>query len=106
LVEIQQTLFSEAKTRMNSNIVTGLTKFSDVADYFGAEEDEGTGGFRGWVRAPWCRASGAELEKIEDQLKALKLTFRNVPLDSEGASGKCIFTGADGVEDILIARSY
>jgi prolyl-tRNA synthetase len=46
------------------------------------------------------------MDAIEDQLKALKLTIRNAPMDQPETKGKCIFTGKDGVEEILIARSY
>jgi prolyl-tRNA synthetase len=39
-------------------------------------------------------------------LKALKLTIRNAPLHQPAQHGVCIFTGAPGVEQILIARAY
>ncbi len=58
------------------------------------------------MRAGWSRPSGDELESVVERLKKLKLTLRNVPMDS-GADGKlCIFTGRPAVEDILIARAY
>ena len=46
------------------------------------------------------------VDAIEGKLKALKLTLRNVPGDQPTSFGKCIFTGAPGVEEILIARAY
>jgi len=43
---------------------------------------------------------------VVERLKALKLTFRNVPNDAAPAAGTCIFTGAPAVERILVARAY
>ena len=48
----------------------------------------------------------AELETVVEKLKAEKLTFRNVPRESEPADGTCIFTGEPAVERILVARAY
>ena len=48
----------------------------------------------------------AELEKVGERLKALKLTMRNAPLTQPSAYGVCIFTGRPAAEEILIARAY
>jgi prolyl-tRNA synthetase len=106
LAEIQASLFQEAKTRLDANIHTEFDSFDAIADYFGkAAEDEG-GAFKGWVRAPWARPTGAELDAAEARLKAFKLTLRNIPLDQRPPAGRCVFTGRPAVEDILIARAY
>jgi prolyl-tRNA synthetase len=102
LVDIQATLYGEAKARLDGNIRTGLKDFAAVADYFGADDDS----FKGWVRAPWSRPSGAALEAIDKKLKALKLTIRNAPMDQPASFAPCVFTGAPGVEEILIGRAY
>jgi prolyl-tRNA synthetase len=104
LEDIQSNLFNEAKARMDAAIKTDVTTFDQLAEYF-AGDDEG-GEFKGWVRAPWCKPEGAELEAIAEKLKKLKLTLRNVPLGQPGTSGKCLFTGKPGVEEILISRAY
>ena len=57
------------------------------------------------MRAPWSRPTGPALEAVEERLKALKLTLRNIPLDSR-AGGTCLFTGQPAVEEVLIARAY
>ena len=62
--------------------------------------------YPGWVEAQWSRPGGAALDKVVEQLKALKLTLRNVPLDAEPADGKCLFTGEPAVERIYVARAY
>ncbi|HEY0301143.1 MAG TPA: aminoacyl--tRNA ligase-related protein, partial [Rhizomicrobium sp.] len=107
LAEMQANLFREAKARLDANIKTGVTDFAGLADFFGAaSDDEDSGEFKGWVRAPWCRPTGAELDAIDTRLKTLKLTLRNVPMDQPKTFGACIFTGRPGVEEILISRAY
>jgi prolyl-tRNA synthetase len=104
LEEIQSNLFNEAKARMDAAIKSDVTTFEQLAEYF-AGDDEG-GEFKGWVRAAWCKPEGAELDAIDEKLKKLKLTLRNVPLGQSGTTGKCLFTGKPGVEEILISRAY
>jgi prolyl-tRNA synthetase len=107
LAEIQTTLFKEAKARLDANIRTDIKSWDALAEYFGAGvDDEESGEFKGWVRAPWSKPSGAELEALDTKLKTLKLTLRNVPLGQSGPVGACIFTGKPGVEEILISRAY
>ena len=108
LVAIQAALFDEAKIRLQASIRTDIDSFEGLAAYFGpaAEDDDAAAAFKGWVRAPWSRPTGAALEAVEARLKTLKLTIRNAPLDQPAAFGPCLFTGAPGVEDILIARAY
>jgi prolyl-tRNA synthetase len=99
LEDIQASLYSEAKTRLEANIRRDVT---DLAAHFSGDE----AGFAGWVEVQWARPTGDALDKIVAQLKALKLTMRNSPLDAASASGKCFFTGEDAVERILIGRTY
>jgi len=115
LADIQATLFREAKGRLDANIITGIKTFDELEAYFGAgpgdeEEDDdtglGSGQFKGWVRAPWSRPEGAALDAIDERLKRLKLTLRNVPMGQSGVTGTCLFTGAPALEEILISRSY
>jgi len=106
LAEIQNALFQEAKSRLHANIRSDLSTFEAIGAYFGAACDEEGGAFKGWVRAPWARPTGAELDAVETRLKEFKLTLRNIPLDQSPPTGVCIFTGRPAVEDILIARAY
>jgi prolyl-tRNA synthetase len=108
LAEIQANLFAEAKARLDGNIRADLKDFDAIAAFFGAasEDDDAKSGFKGWVRAPWARPTGAELEDVETRLKALKLTLRNIPADQSTASGACVFTGRPAIEEIIIARAY
>ncbi len=108
LSEIQANLYAEAKKRLDTNIRTDVKTFDQLAEYFGAgsEDEDASGDFKGWVRAPWCKPSGAELDAIDARLKQLKLTLRNSPLDQGKPSGHCLFTGKQAEEEILIARAY
>ena len=108
LASIQQTLFDQAKAMLDTNIRRDITTFEGLVEYFGAaaEDDEDTLAFKGWVRAPWSRPTGEALEAVVQKLKAQKLTLRNAPLDQPNSFGPCIFTGAAGVEEVLIGRAY
>ena len=73
-----------------------------MAAYFGEDDDS----FKGWVRVAWSKPTGAALEAVEQKLKSLKLTIRNAPEGQPETFGTCIFTGAPGIEEILIGRAY
>ena len=73
-----------------------------MTTYFGEDDDS----FKGWVRVAWSKPTGAALEAVEQKLKSLKLTIRNAPEGQPETFGTCIFTGAPGIEEILIGRAY
>ncbi len=102
LVEIQAGLYADARHRLDSNIKTGVTDWAGVEEYFSGDEDA----FKGWLKVSWAKPGGAELEAVETKLKTLKLTIRNAPLQQPAAFAPCLFTGAPGVEEILIGRAY
>ncbi len=101
LADIQKSLFDEAAARRDANIVRDIASFDALADFFNADAR-----FPGWVEVQWSRPTGAGLEAVVERLKALKLTFRNVPLNAQAADGACIFTGEPAVERIYVARAY
>ena len=101
LESIQAALFAEAAARRDAQIERGVTDLDGLAAYF-AEDRK----FPGWVELGWSRPTGAALDKVVEQLKALKLTIRNTPLDAPVPSGTCPFTGEPAVETILIALAY
>lgn len=100
LEEIQSGLHSEARARMDANITR------DVPDFAAMEAHFGKGGKPGWLEIEWSKPSGADLDKVVERLKALKLTLRNVAQDALPATGACIFTGAPAVERVLVGRAY
>jgi prolyl-tRNA synthetase len=98
LEEIQTGLHAEAKARLDDNIRRDVT---DLAAHYSGDDR-----FAGWVEVQWSRPTGAVLDGIVEQLKALKLTMRNTPLDAAPADGACFFTGEPAVERVLIGRTY
>lgn len=101
LEEIQQNLFNEAAARRDANITCGVTSMDEVAAHFGEDKR-----YPGWLEVQWSKPTGEALDKVVEQLKALKLTLRNVPRDAAPADGACIFTGEPAVERVLVARAY
>ncbi|RSY77692.1 proline--tRNA ligase [Sphingomonas koreensis] len=101
LEEIQTALHSQARAKLDANIVRGVDSFDALKTHF-----EGSGKYPGWVEVQWAKPTGEELDKAVERIKALKLTFRNVPLDAAPADGTCMFTGRPAVERILVARAY
>ncbi|NJS13723.1 MAG: proline--tRNA ligase [Sphingopyxis sp.] len=98
LESVERNLFAEARGRLNSNIARNVV---DIAAHFGNDDK-----FIGWAEVQWSRPTGPALDKVVEQLKALKLTMRNVPVDAAPADGTCIFTGEPAVERILVGRAY
>ena len=96
---VQADLSSEANKRLQANIARDVT---DLAAHFRGGEEKAVG----WVEVQWARPTGAALAKIVEQLKALKLTMRNIPMDAAAVDGPCFFTGAKAVERILVGRTY
>jgi prolyl-tRNA synthetase len=100
LEDIQQSLFTEARDRRDTNILR-VDSFEALAEHFGEDRR-----YPGWAEVQWSRPTGAALDAVTERLKALKLTFRNVALGAEPASGACLFTGDKAVERIYVARAY
>lgn len=101
LASIQASLHAEATAKRDANIVRGLTSVAELAEFF-AEDKK----YPGWVELAWSRPTGAALDAVVEQLKALKLTIRNTPLGGRPVEGTCPFTGQPAVEWIYVARSY
>ena len=101
LEKIQAALHGEAKERLDSNITRGVEHWSDVERFYKENKK-----YPGWLEVQWCKASGDELAAIEERLKKLKLTFRNVPVDAGAVDGNCIFSGKPADERIIIGKAY
>jgi len=101
LEAIQTALYQEARVRRDAQIERGVSDLDGLAAYFAEDK-----AFPGWVELCWSRPTGAALDKVVEQLKALKLTIRNTPMDAAPAEGLCPFTGEPAVERILVARAY
>ena len=99
LENVQADLSNDANNWLRGNIARDVT---DLAAHFKGSEDKVVG----WVEVQWSRPTGSALAKIVEQLKELKLTMRNRPLDAAAADGVCFFTGEKAVERVLIGRTY
>ncbi len=99
LENCQADLSNDANKRLRQNIHRDV---ADLAKHFKGSEDKVVG----WVEVQWARPSGAALDNIVEQLKKLKLTVRNTPIDAAPVEGACFFTGEPAVERILIGRTY
>lgn len=98
---VQDSLFAEAKTRLDANIARDVTDFAGLERAFADTVKN-----PGFVEVQWAKPTGDALDKVVERLKALKLTLRNVPMDAASADGACVFTGAPAVERVLVGRSY
>ena len=101
LDEIQQALFAEARDRREANITRGVDSMAAMKDFFASN-----GRYPGWVEVQWSKPTGAALEKVIEELKALKLTVRNVPIGAVAADGACLFTREPAVERVLVGKAY
>ena len=101
LEAIQQAYLEQAREKRDANITRGLSTMDELAAYFADGKN-----LPGWAEVQWSKPTGDALDKVVDQLKALKLTIRNVSLDAAPADGACIFTGDPAVERIFVARAY
>jgi prolyl-tRNA synthetase len=101
LASIQSSLHAAATANRDAQIERGVTTLEQLSAYF-AEDKK----YPGWVELNWSRPTGGALDMVVEQLKALKLTIRNTPLDAAPAQGLCPFTGEPAVERIYVARAY
>jgi prolyl-tRNA synthetase len=101
LEALQSALFEQARARRDANIVRGIDSLAALMDFYSDDNR-----YPGWVELAWSKPSGQELDEVVRQLKELKLTIRNTPMDGEPVSGNCIFTGKPAVERIFVARAY
>ena len=95
LAEIQQSLFDQALGSRNAN----MREFDDYTAF--AEQMEGEGG-GGMAHVYWCGNPACET-KIREETKA---TCRAIPLNQDGAAGKCIVCGEPATERAYFAKAY
>ncbi|WP_338244886.1 aminoacyl--tRNA ligase-related protein [Aurantiacibacter hainanensis] len=101
LADMQNGLLVEARERREANIVRDITDMDALAAHFGRDKKH-----PGWVEVQWSKPTGEGLDKVVEQLKELRLTLRNVPMNAPPADGTCIFTGEPAVERVYVARAY
>jgi len=93
LDEIQANLYQRA-LRVRDEASVELSSLGDLKAYFA---DDQPGGF--------ARVYAVDEPGVAEELKALKITARNMPLD-DTSRGTCIFTGRPDARRVIFARAY
>jgi prolyl-tRNA synthetase len=97
LEEIQQTIFSRAKSARDANMKK-IENLQDFESFFGGDSESQAGGF---AMAHWNEAAmGHEI------LTKLKVTPRCIPLEGPEENGICIFTGKPSKRRVIFAKAY
>ena len=101
LMEIQNNIYQKALKFREEN----MRKIDDKEEFYrfftpkNKKKPEIHGGF---AFSHWCGNP-----KCEEQIKNdLKVTIRNIPLDSEKETGKCIYCGKESECRVIFAKSY
>ncbi len=100
LDDIQNNLFNKAKTYLDENtrVIDNRDEFESFFTPKNSKNPEIHGGF---ASSHWCGSV-----KCEEELKDLKITIRNIPLDSKAEAGKCICCGEDSNKRVIFAKAY
>jgi prolyl-tRNA synthetase len=98
---MQRSMLEAARVERDGRIARNVSDFAGLEAFF-AESVKNPG----WVEVQWSKPTGPALEQVTERLKALKLTLRNVPAGAPQADGRCVFTGDEAIERVLVARAY
>ncbi len=102
LAAIQNTMFDNAKKRLNEN-TTELKTAKELEEYFKNSNSwiEGTKEKVGFIKGKW---NGKP--ETEEKMKELKITIRCIPLEQSNSEGECLISGEKATTDVIYARSY
>jgi len=100
LEEIQSNLFQKAVQLRDEN-TRNVDTLEDLKQWFTTKR-KGKPEIHGGFAMVHC----ADRPEVEEQLKALKLTARCIPMDGEEDPGKCLFTGEAVNRRMVIAKAY
>jgi prolyl-tRNA synthetase len=96
LQEIQQNLFTRAKTYRDEH-TKNINSLDELKAFFGGESN---------ISAGFALCHMVDTPDVNEQLKAMKLTVRCLPLEHFGEAGRCIFTGQPSERRAVIAQAY
>lgn len=99
LSEIQNNYLIQARDSMAGRISTEPKTFADLKAFFTSQDDSSA--TPGFVKAKWSGAPEAE-----ELLGSIKASIRCIPLEQSGTTGKCIFSGKEAQQDVIIAKAY
>ncbi|GGE42574.1 proline--tRNA ligase [Marinicauda pacifica] len=98
LTEIHTALYDRASTFLAEH-THQVESFEDMVALFKSGEPA-------FAKLAWSRPTGEALETVIKRLKDHQLTVRVAPFDQGEVRGKCVFTGDQAVENIIVAKSY
>jgi prolyl-tRNA synthetase len=100
LTEIQQNLFNRALKLRDDNTVR-IDNLADFKAYFTPKNEE-----KPEIHAGFAHCHFVDEPAVQELLKEMKVTIRNVPLDAPEEAGTCIFTGKPSRKRGVFAKAY
>ena len=82
-----------ARNHRNEMLVDNIKTFAELKDYFSNNT--------GFVKVKWAGLKD-NIELLDD----LAVSIRCIPTEQSNTQGKCILTGNDATQDVIIAKSY
>jgi prolyl-tRNA synthetase len=102
LDEIQNNLFSRAKTFLKENSLS-IDDSKTFYDYFTPKNNEESGIHGGFSYSHWCGSGDCETKIKND----LSVTIRCIPFnDEKGETGNCICCGKKSIQRVVFAKAY
>lgn len=98
LSEIQTNLFERAKLFRDSHSKE-ITSVEELKQWFGLDENK----INGFV---YCAFDPTVEASVESLFKELKITARCLPFDRQNKTAKCIFSGNETQNTVILARAY
>jgi len=102
LEEIHNNYFAQAKNFMQQNICSDVKDIKDFRAFFTPKKADNPEIHGGFVFGKWC----GDEKAVADELAALKVSIRCLPLEQSGTAGKCVITGRDATVDAVFAKAY
>jgi prolyl-tRNA synthetase len=101
LEDIQKNIFEKALAFQNENTID-IDDKDDFYKFFTAKNKKNPEIHGGFANSHWCGKT--ECEEIIK--KDLKVTIRNIPVDSEEEEGKCICCGHNSDKRVIFSKAY
>jgi len=100
LDDIQTTLFERAVQLREENS-RNIDSLDELKQWFTPKKKD-----KPEIHGGFAYIHCHDQREVEEQLKALKLTARCIPSDTEDEPGKCLFTGEQVSKRMIIAKAY
>jgi prolyl-tRNA synthetase len=101
LDDIQKSMFEQARSYRDQNMVSDLKNWADFERFFTPPSQDKPEMHGGFARAKWC-GDGACEEKLGD----VAVSIRCLPFDQSESAGACVVCGREASTDAIMAKSY